>query len=329
MEDRIFFDEVKAGYSKIMVVEDNPKAAKLTEAFLSAEGYQVELCVDAASAQAAIYREPPDVILLDVMLPGMDGLQFCRRLKSDHRTRSIPILLLTALDDIKDKVAGLDAGAEDYLCKPFDHMELLARVRLLLRTKKMRDEMETVENIFIFLARIIDARDTYTRGHSERVAEVTARIALKMGLDKGSIANITKGAIVHDIGKVGLPSELIRKTGLLTQEEYCIVQQHPLVGEKIMASLSTARHLLVFIRSHHERLDGSGYPDGLKAEEIPLGVRILSVADVFDALTSDRPYRNALSIDQAIRVLWEEVQKGWWDGEVVDVLQGIIKGPLT
>ncbi|SFG64778.1 putative two-component system response regulator [Desulfotomaculum arcticum] len=329
MKDCIFFEKTKVKYSKIMVVEDNPRAAKLTEAFLSAEGYQVNLCVDAASAQTAIRREPPDLILLDVMLPGMDGLQFCRYLKSDHRTRSIPILLLSALEDIKDKVAGLDAGAEDYLCKPFDHMELLARVRSLLRTKKIRDEMETIENIFIFLARIIDARDAYTRGHSERVARVAGRIAQKMGLDESSIANIKKGAIVHDIGKVGLSSELIRKPGLLTREEYSIVQQHTLVGEKIMASLSTARHLLVFIRNHHEKLDGSGYPDGLKAGEIPLGVRILSVADVFDALISDRPYRKALSIDQAISLLWEEVHKGWWDGEAVDALQRIIKDNQT
>jgi len=325
MEENFFFEQGEVNDSKIMVVEDNPRSAKLTEAFLSAEGYQVELCIDAQSARAAIRRAPPDVILLDVMLPGMNGLQFCRQLKSDHRTRSIPILLLTALEDIRDKVAGLDAGAEDYLCKPFNHLELLARVRSLLRTKKIRDEMETVENIFIFLASIIDARDAYTRGHSERVAEIAAQLAKKMDLDEGSVANIKKGAIVHDIGKVGLSSELIRKPGLLTREEYRTVQQHTLVGEKIMASLSTARHLLVFIRNHHEKLDGSGYPDGLKAGEIPLGVRILSVADVFDALTSDRPYRKALSVAQAISVLREEVQKGWWDGRVVEMLSNVIR----
>jgi putative two-component system response regulator len=251
-------------------------------------------------------------------MPGRSGYEFCHQIKEDVATRLIPFLLITGLSDREDKVKGIEAGADDFLNKPIFPAELFARVKSLLKLKEFTDELETAESVLCTLGLSVEARDPYTEGHCERLAKRAALLGHYLGLDEDSIIALRRGGYLHDLGKIAVPDEILKKGSNLTPDEWKIMKQHPVTGENICKPLKSLRLVLPIIRFHHEHSDGSGYPDGLHKEQIPLLPRILQVVDVYDALRTARPYKPALSHEQASLTMHVEAQNGLWDEEIVD-----------
>ena len=302
---------------KILIADDEAASRSGLELLLRRRGYEVAAVADGAAALAECERFRPDVVLLDVLMPGLDGFVVCGRLKSDAKTRLLPVILITGLSASEDRVRGIEAGADDFLSKPLDSSELLARVGSLLRLKAYTDELEHAESVLYSLALSLEARDSRTHGHCERLSDQSALLAEWVGLEQAQVTALHRAGIVHDIGKVIVPDAVLLKPGPLTPEEQEIMRRHPVEGERICAPLRSFHLVLPIIRHHHERLDGSGYPDGLRGEQIPLTARILQIVDVYDALTTDRPYRAALSPKEALGILEQEAAKGWWDGRLL------------
>jgi putative two-component system response regulator len=298
---------------KVLVVDDDAVNRELLEEFLVAEGLDVVTAPDGRSSLQEFARLKPDLVLLDVNMPFLDGFEVCRRLKSNPDTRLTPIVLVTALSATEDRVRGIKVGADGFLSKPFDQSELLAHVRSLLSLKAYTDELERAESVLFALARTIEGKDPSTEGHCERLQEYSAQLGKQIGLAEDQIMALRRAGIVHDIGKVAVPEAILLKPGRLTPEEFRIIQEHPVVGERICAPLKSFRLLLPIVRHHHEKLDGSGYPDGLKGEDIPVTARVMQIVDVYDALTTRRPYKPALPRAEALQIMEEEVKKGWWD----------------
>lgn len=302
---------------KILIVDDEPAMLAGLQALLERQGYNVRTAADGLTALSECALNPPDLILLDVMMPGRNGFEICRELKTDAETRLIPVVLITGLTEKGDRINGIEAGADDFLSKPIDVTELKARVHSLLRLKSFTDELENAESVLFSLALSIESRDPYTHGHCTRLAEFSARLGERLGLPADEVKALRRAGVVHDVGKVVVPDAVLLKPAPLTPDERTTIKQHPSVGEHICAPLKSFRAVLPIIRHHHERWDGSGYPDGLVGKAIPLTARILQIADVYDALTTTRPYRRALPSQEAWQILQSEVNRGWWDGELV------------
>lgn len=310
----------------VLIVDDDPSVRASLVKLLERDGVGVVTAEDGEEALAAFAEHEPDVVVMDVIMPRMDGIEVCRRLKGDPRSRLTPVVLVTGLDAREDRIRGIEAGADDFLSKPFDAVELLARVRSLLRMKRYTDELERAEAILFALARAIEARDPYTEGHCERLSRVSVLLGRRMGLDDGGIEALRRGGIVHDIGKVVVPDAILRKEGALSPAERTVMEQHPVAGDRICKGLRSFATVLPIIRHHHERMDGSGYPDGLRREQIPLTARILQIVDVFDALTTERPYKPAVSAEEALSTLADEVRRGWWDPDVFEAFRELARG---
>jgi putative two-component system response regulator len=310
---------------KILIVDDESSARFALELLLRREGFEVHEVHDGASALVECSTFRPDLILLDIMMPGMDGLEVCRRIKSTPETRLTPVVLITGLSATEDRIKGINAGADDFLSKPIDFSELLARTRSLLRLKQYTDELENAETVLFTLAESIEARDPYTRGHCERLAQMSSRLGERVGIAEENIKALRWAGIVHDVGKVAVPDLILLKPGPLTPEEMVIMRKHSEVGERICAPLRSFRLVLPIIRHHHEKRNGSGYPDGLRGEDIPLTARILQLADVYDALTTDRPYRTAVASEVALSMMDKEATHGWWDRDLFEVFRDMIR----
>ncbi len=302
---------------RILVVDDNPDTRMLMSELLESRGYAVMAVQDAVQAEEEIRRQPPDVILSDVVMPGKSGYELCRELKENAETRLIPFILITGLSDREDKLKGIEAGADDFLNKPIFSEELFARVKSLLKLKDFTDELETAESVLCTLGLSVESRDPYTEGHCERLAAKASQLGRHLGLDEESIVALRRGGYLHDLGKIAVPDEILKKGTNLTPEEWVIMKQHPVTGENICRPLKSLRLVLPIIRNHHEHSDGSGYPDGLKNDEIPLLARILQVVDVYDALRTARPYKPALGHDHASLTMRREAEAGLWDRELV------------
>src|SRR5713101_7893522 len=315
--------------AKILVVDDDATNRELLQECLAAEGLEVVTAPDGRSSLEAFARLKPDLVLLDVNMPFLDGFDVCRRLKSNPETRLTPVLLVTALSATEDRVRGIKVGADGFLSKPVDHSELLAHVRSLLSLKAYTDELERAESVLFALARSIEGKDPCTEGHCERLSGYSARLGKRIGLAEDQVIALRRAGIVHDIGKVAVPDAILLKPGRLTPEEFRTMQEHPVVGERICAPLKSFRLLLPIIRHHHEKLNGSGYPDGLKGEEIPVTARVLQIVDVYDALTTQRPYKPALPRAEALQIMEEEVRKGWWDPGIFQEFCQMTRGAAT
>jgi putative two-component system response regulator len=309
----------------ILIADDHESSLTGLEGLLCVEGYKVVIARDGEMALAEFGRVRPDLLLLDVNMPKLRGTEVCRRIKSNPETMLVPIVLITALTAIQDRVAGIEAGADDFLNKPVKREPLIARVRSLLRLKAFTDELERAEAVLFALARSIEGKDPYTQGHCERLADYSARLGEHMGLPAEEIRALRRAGIVHDIGKVAVPDSILLKPSRLTRSEQMIVRLHPVVGERICASLKSFQLVLPIIRHHHEKMDGSGYPDGLKGEQIPPTARVLQIVDVYDALSTERPYKPALAAAAALDVTKNEVKKGWWDPKVFAAFEELIK----
>ncbi len=303
---------------RILVVDDNAMLIALMSQLLAMRGYDVVTAANAEQAEAEVRREAPDLILSDVKMPGKSGYELCRELKSDPATRLIPFVLITGLSDGSDKLRGIEAGADDFLNKPVLAEELTARVKSLLRMKEFTDELETADSVLCTLGLIVEGRDPYTEGHCERLAVRAAELGRHLGLDEDSIVALRRGGYLHDLGKIAVPDAILKKGSDLTMPEWEIMKRHPVTGENICKPLKSLRLVLPIIRHHHEHADGSGYPDGLRAGEIPLLPRVLQVVDVYDALRTARPYKPALPHDQAAQTMREEARQGLWDAELVN-----------
>jgi putative two-component system response regulator len=303
---------------RILVVDDQPSIAGLMSQLLTMRGYEVVTAADAQQAQAEVRRQAPDLILSDVRMPGKSGYEFCRELKSDPATRLIPFVLITGLTDSADKLRGIEAGADDFLNKPVLAEELTARVKSLLRVKEFTDELETADSVLCTLGLSVESRDPYTEGHCERLALRATDLGRHLGLDEDSMVALRRGGYLHDLGKIAVPDAILKKGSDLTLQEWEIMKQHPVTGENICKPLKSLRLVLPIIRHHHEHADGSGYPDGIRAGEIPLLARVLQVVDVYDALCTARPYKPALSHDEAAQTMREEARQGLWDAELVN-----------
>jgi putative two-component system response regulator len=312
-------------YEKILIVDDESGARAALEFLLRREGFEVRDAADGPSAIQECGTFRPDLILLDIMMPGMNGFEVCRHIKATPETRLTPVVLITGLTTTEDRIMGINAGADDFLSKPIDLNELLARTRSLLRLKQYTDELENAEAVLFSLAHSIEARDPYTHGHCERLAEMSARMGERLGVPEEQIKALRRAGVVHDIGKVAVADSILLKPGPLTADETKVMQKHPMVGERICAPLKTFRLVLPIIRHHHEKHDGTGYPDGLQGEEIPLTARILQLSDVYDALTTDRPYKVAFTPEVALDLMGEEAERGWWDRELFEAFREMIR----
>ncbi len=302
----------------VLVVDDGAANRDLIEACLADVECQVRTAEDGAAALKAIQACQPDLVLLDVQMPGMDGYEVCRRIKATPGSRLLPVVMITSLDHTSDRIRALEAGADDYMTKPVDRVELVARVRSALRLKGVYDSLDSAEHVIFALAAAVEAKDPYTEAHTERVAESARRIGAGLGLPAADQDALYRGGLIHDIGKIGIPDAILLKPGPLDARELTTMRMHPAIGENIVAPLRSGAALLPIIRHHHEHYDGTGYPDRLAGTDIPRLARIVAVCDAFDALVTDRPYRSRKTPEEAMATLRAGARRQW-DPEVVDV----------
>ncbi len=292
--------------SMILIVDDNPLGREtLAELLNDHQGYTLAFAADGLEALQVAKQLTPDLILLDVMMPGLDGFEVCRRLRADLALAEVPVIMVTALDDHHSRLQGIEAGADDFITKPFNRIELRARVKTVTRLnryRKLREEHALLEAAHSELGQTYDAtmegwvhaldlRDKETEGHTQRVTQMTVQLAQAAGISGEELIHIRRGALLHDIGKLGIPDAILLKPGKLTEEEWAIMRRHPVYAYEWLSPIAYLRPALEIPYSHHEKWDGTGYPLGLKGEEIPLAARLFAIIDVWDALRSDRPYR--------------------------------------
>ncbi|MGQ0734769.1 MAG: HD domain-containing phosphohydrolase [Acidobacteriota bacterium] len=302
----------------VLVVDDQVKNVQLLERLLTAEGYAVLQAFDGQQAVAAVLTHRPDVVVMDVRMPRKDGFSACRDLKGRSDTVLTPIVLMTGLNERGDRLQAIEAGADDFLTKPIDGAELRARVRSLVRIKHYTDELDSAEAVILSLGLTVEARSPYTHGHCERLAHYGVLLGRRLGLPAEDLAALHGGGFLHDLGKIGVPDAILFKEGPLNAAETHLMQQHTLIGDQLCGELKSLHRVRPIVRNHHERLDGTGYPDGLSGRKVPLLAQIVSIADLYDAMTTDRPYRKARTRDTAFEALTEEVAKGWRDRALVD-----------
>jgi putative two-component system response regulator len=300
----------------VLVAEDDTANRALLARLLERGGYRSVGVADGRDAVRAAVDERPDLILLDVGLPGLNGLDVCRQLRADPRTVALPIILVTGQTASRDVVAGLDAGADDFVRKPYDEAELMARIRSVLRLARVTAEMVGAHGVIAALANAVEAKDATTELHCQRLAGLAHTLGMHAGLEPAALKGLVFGALLHDIGKIGVSDAILTKAGPLTREEWAEMRLHPLIGERICEPLATASQFAPIVRHHHERWDGAGYPDGLRGNKIPMGARIVGLVDAYDAIIHDRPYRPARTIDEALTELLEQAGKQFDPGLV-------------
>ena len=310
----------------VLVVDDEAQIRGLLVAILRPRGYLVRTAASAEEAQERLKTLRPDVILLDLHLPGKSGQDVLAQLRADPVTRLLPIIMITGEASGEDRLRAIAGGVTDFVAKPFATEELLARIRSLVQMKRFTDALEHAEHVIVALARTIDARDPYTAQHSERVSVYAGRLGAKIGLTDFDLEAVKRGGLFHDIGKIAIRDAVLLKPSSLTPEEFAEIRKHPVVGRELLSGMKTLAFALDVVYAHHERLDGSGYPDGLSGESIPLTARVTTIADIFDALTTARVYRAALTRAEALTIMAEEARRGWWDPRLLDTFRGVLEG---
>jgi putative two-component system response regulator len=310
----------------VLVVDDDAQVRGVLVALLKPRGYQVETAASAEEAHELLKTLNPDVLLLDLHLPGKSGQDVLAYLRADPVTRLLPIVMITGGATGEDRLRAIAEGVTDFVAKPFAAQELLARLKSLVRMKRFTDALEHAEHVIVALARAIDARDPYTARHSERVSTYAGRLGAAIGLTGLDLEAVRRGGLFHDIGKIAIRDAVLLKPGRLTPEEFAEIHRHPVVGRELLSGMKTLAFALDVVYGHHERLDGSGYPDGVAGESIPLIARVTTIADIYDALTTARVYRAALTRAEALAIMEEEARRGWWDRGLLDVFRGVLEG---
>lgn len=309
--------------TRVLVVDDEISQRELLTELLEMEGYSVVCAGDAIRASQMIRSQPPDIVLLDVNLPYKNGLELCRELKAREEWRLIPVIMVTGSTGAQDRIHGIEVGADDFLTKPVDRFELIARVRSLLKRKEYTDELDRADHVLMALGNSIEAKDPYTEGHCARISRYSQLLGRAIDLSSEALRALRIAGSVHDIGKIGVPDAILLKKGPLTSEEWAVMRSHTLIGERICRPLRSFQPVLPIIRHHHEKQDGSGYPDGLRDGAVPLLARVMQIADIFDALTTERPYKAALSRDATLQQMQVEVERGWWDPKLFSLFSEI------
>ena len=309
---------------RVLIVDDQAQSLEAMQEALRPLGFEVLTAPDGEAGLALARDRQPDVILLDVMMPGLDGFEVCQRLKADPETRLLPVVFLTGLDSREARFRGLEVGASDFLNKPFDLVELEVRVRNLVGFRRLTQDLDDAEKMLFAVARSVEARDEGTGDHCDRLSRLAERLGEHMGLGADDLKALRRAGFLHDIGKIAIPDAVLLKPGKLTAAEWEVMRSHVEIGVEICSGLRTLRSTLPIIRHHHERRNGTGYPDHLAGDDVPLLARVFQVADVFDALTNERPYRKALNPSEACEVLRDETRRGYWDGNVVEALVAML-----
>jgi putative two-component system response regulator len=325
---------------KVLVADDAPQNLQLIQKILHSPRCQILTASNGKEALEKVLAESPDLVLLDVMMPEINGFEVCRTIKQNEHLQLTPVIMITALQEPEAKIHGLESGADDFINKPFSTAEFVARIRSSLRLKSITDELEHAESILFSMALGVEAKDPTTNGHCERLSLYSQKLGKRLGLEAGELKALKRGGILHDIGKLGIPDAILLSPNSLSSEEWGVMRQHTLIGERICQPLRSFKEVLPIIRSHHERWDGGGYPDGLRQDEIPITARILQTVDVFDALCSERPYKPSFAMKVVHKTMQEEAQKGWRDNdllyeffrlvesrEVDELLEGYHTGP--
>lgn len=309
--------------TRVLVVDDVPQNRTLLQRILTAEGYVVQAAENGELALRMVEVEPPDLIVSDIDMPSLNGIDLCRRVKESPATRLVPFILITGLADRANRMAGIEAGADDFLGKPFDVQELKARVRSLLRIKRYTDELDSAESVIMSLALTVEARDPYTRGHCQRLAAYALLLGSRIGASEEQMSALHRGGYLHDVGKIGVPDSILFKPERLTRGEYEVVKRHTVIGDRLCGDLRALALVRPIVRHHHERLDGSGYPDGLKGDAVPLLAQIIAIVDEFDAITTTRPYRAAKPAEFAFEELKADARAGLLNRDLIEIFEGV------
>ena len=324
---RLDVGPVSTETGSVLVVDDDSLAQAYIKRLLTPMGYQV---LSSLSGEEALDRlkgmeSPPEVIVLDVHMGGLSGLDVLRSIKGDVRLALIPVLVVTGDKDYE--LEALRLGASDFISKPFQAAEMRARVQTQVRMSQAIRAMEHAEDLLVTLANVVEARDAYTESHTRHVAALSEAVGRAMGLDCAEDLRVLRlGGYLHDLGKIAISDSILVKPGPLTEEEWVLMRSHPMVGHNLLQPLRTLRDILPTILHHHERWDGSGYPSGLRGKSIPLSARVVGIADCYDAVTTDRPYRKALPHERAVAILQDETQE-LWDPDVLDAFLDIVESP--
>ncbi|CDN16577.1 two-component response regulator [Richelia intracellularis] len=315
-----------ADQPKVLVVDDHGARPMTDLALLAMEGYKVIEADCGTAVMEMVIQQQPDLVLLDVMMPGIDGFQVCQLLKQNEHTRLIPVILITALNDRRSRIQGIEVGADYFLSKPFDRVELAARVKSLIRQKRLNQDLDHAEQALFSIAKAIESRDPNTGDHCERLVALGKAFGEYMNLPRNQIRDLMWGGYLHDIGKVGIPDAVLLKKGNLTSQEWEIMKQHVSIGENICEPLRSMQGVIPIIRHHHERWDGCGYPDKLKGNEIPYLAQIFQIIDIYDALTSERPYKMPFTSEDALALMAEETARGWRNPQLMQQFADFIRG---
>jgi len=313
------------GSASVLVVDDMATNRGLVKAVLSPKKYTVYEAESGEQALEMIKSLSLDVILMDVLMPGLNGLDTCKKINEQEDFRLIPIIMLTSLGSPDDIACGMDAGASDYVTKPFNAIELQARVSAAIEKKRLTDRLDDAESMLFALARVVEAKDRTTADHCDRLSHTSVVLGKALGLGYEDLEALRRGGLLHDIGKVAIPDKILLKPAKLNEEEWAVIRQHPTIGAHLCSALRTMRSTVDIIRCHHEKWNGSGYPAGLSGEDIPYLARIFQIVDVYDALTSKRPYKKAFPLDDVIKILHQETKNGYWDPNIILVFINILE----
>ncbi len=303
---------------KILVIEDLEHINKLICSYLENDGYEVFSASNGKTGLKLFNKHYPDLVITDVVMPETNGYEVCRQIKSKESTRLIPVVLLTSLDDNESYIKGMDVGADDFLIKPINKFLFLARINSLLRVKKLNDKLDNSWNLLFSLARVVEAKDKSTEDHTQRVGNLAKKFGEYLNLSDEETDTLFKGGVLHDIGKIGVPDNILNKSGKLTPTEYDKMKNHTTIGKEICEPLQSMTDIIDIVLYHHEKWDGNGYPEGLKGKKIPLFAQIVSISDVYDAITSHRQYRKSFSKEKAIEFILSERNKSF-ETKLVDI----------
>jgi putative two-component system response regulator len=310
---------------RVLIVDDDSVHRALEQEILQPPKYAVTEAASGAEALQLLGAQSFDAVLMDKSMPGMDGTEVCKRIRSELKLELLPVIMVTGNGGCDELTCSLNARASDFIGKPYSPKELIARLDCAINRKRLTDQLDSAESMLFALARMVEAKDQNTGDHCSRLAHISVVLGQALGLEPEYLKALRRGGILHDIGKLGIPDSILLKPGKLTEEEWLVMRRHPEIGARLVADLKSMRLTSLIIRHHHERWDGTGYPDGLAGKNIPLLARIFQIADIYDALINERPYKPALSGEQVILILEEEAAKGWRDPELTAVFVDILR----
>lgn len=317
--------ETQFAAANILIVDDMATNRRLLAHCLKESEYHLTEATSGVHALEVLRQESFDLVLLDVMMPGIDGFETCRRIRQELGMALLPVIMITSMDSADDVVKGMAVGADDYVTKPFNRIELIARVRAAIERKRLTDRLDDAEAVLFALARMVEARDANTGDHCDRLAHIAVLFGKELGLASDDLDALRRGGVLHDIGKLGIPDNILLKKGSLDVEEWHIMKQHTTIGAALCSPLRTMQRTADIARYHHEKWNGAGYPYGLKGEEIPLIARVFQIVDVFDALSSERPYKPAFELEKVIEIMEKETAAGYWDASLMSVFLGLVR----